>query len=97
MKTLATNKNERTNGFKCPLSCQQVGIWINCATSIASSVAWLMIPLAKDIFKEDDSLHGFHAAVFILILIAYAMSSIFTAVLAYKCTAAIPTDVLISK
>ena len=56
-----------------------------------------MIPLAKDIFKEDDSIHGFHAVVFILILLAYVVSSIFTAVLAYKCTAAIPTDVLISK
>ena len=55
IRVLATGNKprERRNGLDCPFSCQQVGIWINTATTIASTVAWLFIPIAKDIFDTD--------------------------------------------
>ena len=49
MSTLGTNEKERMGGFDCPLSCQQVGIWINTATTLASTIAWLIIPMAREL------------------------------------------------
>ena len=96
---MASNKNERTNGIKCPLSCQQVGIWINTATTIASSVAWLMIPLAEDIFREGDkrTQDYVNIIIFVTLIAAFVIGFIFMTILGIKCTLANPTDLLIQK
>lgn len=95
------NEKERRNGLNCPLSCQQVGIWINTATTFASTIAWLIIPLAKEIFKESgednsDILYP-DAVFFFLNCLIFAISACLTSYLAYDTTTAIPTDILVLK
>ena len=92
----------RKSGFKCPLSCQQVGIWINTATTILSTVACLII-LISAISKDIDDSNGHKAISYIEALIMSFLATIFlislgiTVYLAYKCSVANTTDVLVIK
>ena len=79
-------------------SCQQVGIWINNSTTLASSLVWLIPPAVQHLKAEinDESvLMKIHAAILILLVIAFIVSAAFTVRLAYVCTNSVPTDVLV--
>ena len=106
VSTLACNDKERRGGFDCPLSCQQVGIWINTATTLASTIAWLIVPMARElqeVARIEESDKGTSMVTYLEIIILIFLSAVFfvnlimTVILAYICTAAIPTDILVSK
>ena len=101
MSKLETSPKERRNGFECPLSCQQVGIWINTATTLGTTIAWLIVPAVKEIMQhaEDDlvvraSIHGVVSG---LLMLLFLVSLVLTVRLAYICTATSPTDILVHK
>ena len=93
----------RKSGFKCPLSCQQVGIWINTATTILSTIACLIIPLISAISEDIDDSNGHKVVSYIEALIMSFLTTIFmislgiTIYLAYKCSVANTTDVVVIK
>ena len=92
----------RKSGFRCPLSCQQVGIWINTGTTILSTVACLII-LISAISEDIDDSNGHKVIPYIEALIMAFLTTIFvislgiTIYLAYKCSVANTTDVVVIK
>lgn len=96
---LPRNEKERLNGFQCPLGCQQVGCWINCATTLTLTIALCGGRIGEAVFARHDGGAGdsIHAVVFCLLLLAFVLSAILTVKWAYRCTKAVPTDYLIRK
>ena len=98
---LATNEKERRHGFECPLSFQQLFTWVNTATTVASAVAWLVLPILSETSRlsdvEESSVAAIHGATCSILIIAFIVSLFMTVKLAYICTAAIPTDILCLK
>ena len=76
------------------MSCQQVGIWTNTATTLASTIAWAIVPLANEVFEADEEVS---AVIMVCLTTVLAISFAVTARYAYLCTVAIPTDILVSK
>ena len=65
-----------------------------------STILWLIVPIAKDAFtaiEKDGNLASIHLdrAIVVILTLLFLVSFILTANLAYKCTAAPLTDVLI--
>ena len=92
----------RNSGLKCPWSCQQTGIYINTVTTIASTVGLIYL-LMNTIFEEIDDSNGHDEVTYIEAVIMFFLSTIwvislsFTVYLAYTCSVANTTDVLILK
>ena len=75
--------------------------WILTATSLGSTIAWLIIPIFKEtkLLAETDhfTISTIHGAVSGVLSTTFLVSLIITVRLAYVCTASVPTDVLVHK
>ena len=102
---LPINPREKSHGFRCPLSCQQVGIWINTATTVASTVAWLVVPIFKYLKEQRNNESGpaqlsdgsiyFNLVLTSALLLIFSLSTVLTVRFAYICTGTSPTDILV--
>ena len=93
----------RLTGFGCRWSCQQIGIWINTVTTIFSTIAWLIIPLIRAISEDIDDNNGqdevnyIEALIMMFLTTTLVISLIITVHLAYTCSVANTTDVIVLK
>ena len=74
-----------------------MSIWINTFTTLATTLVWIIIPLAKDNFGGDDEVKWFSSIVLVTLSLVFFFGLIFTIRLAYLCTIAVPTDILVVK
>ena len=61
------------------------------------TIAWIILPLIKDIFMEGDGIDVavVDALIFALLLLVFTASLLFTIYLAYDTTNSVPTDILV--
>ena len=62
-----------------------------------TTLVWIIIPLAKDNFGGDNEVNTFSSIVLVSLTLSFFIGLIFTIRLAYICTIAVPTDILVVK